>query len=355
MLQQIPVPTTEAGSRTGAGALEHILVLLEAGAVPFCHYENPRFHQNAASRWIAPSLLKALIDIAVADGIALSVLLGKTRPPRDLETLLARVPHVKIVPLELSDAYPGAIVVVSSDERARFSDLKPDRARNLILRLSRADLADASRMFNALEDKYGRLSIHLTDIENIGDTDLAAYAAELDIIAARLKKMYAAGRRIEVNVLTDRMMMTTMRNCDAGQTHVTLAPDGRFFICPAFFHYGEPAIGEFGGTTIAVNPPGTVAFSRAPLCTRCDAWHCKRCVWLNQALTGEYNVPSEQQCAIAHAEREAARRALKSFGDIAPFGRLPRITELNYRDPLDLIDMPAVSFPGQSPDDDPML
>jgi CXXX repeat peptide maturase len=333
---------------------EYVLVVLENGSAPFCHYENAYYRSPAAPRWMGEKLLKAVVARAKKDGIALTFLLGATRPPANLEKIMASVAHVKIVPLTLDAKYPGAVVVASSEESTSFDTLKPDRARNLILRVARNDLKRLAELFGALEDKFGRLSIHLLGLEYFTGGDLKVYAGELEKIAARLKQMYAEGRKIEVNVLTDRMMLTAMRNCEAGEKHVTVAPDGRLYICPAFLCDGEAAIGAFDEKKgFAANPPSTVAFARAPLCTRCDAWHCKRCTWLNRKLTLEYNVPSEQQCLIAHAEREASRLALAAFGRLEPFRRLPHIVEIDYRDPLELIDRPPVTFAASS--EDPML
>lgn len=334
---------------------EHALVLLENGVVPFCHYENPLFHTPAAPLWIDETLLKAVIARARKDGVALTFLLGATRPPAKIEKLINGIAHVKVVPPSLCDDYPDAIVVVSSDDIGAHGGLKQNFSRNVILRVTRSDIPRLAEMFDELEGTFGRLSIHLLGHAYFSAYDLEAYADELNRIAGRLKKLYARNTKIEVNVLTDRMMLKQMRNCDAGEKHVTVAPDGKLYLCPAFLYDGEDAIGTFDEKTgFGVKPPSTVAFARAPLCTRCDAWACKRCVWLNHKLTQEYNVPSEQQCLIAHTEREASRLLLRELRAIDPFRRLPPIGELNYRDPLELIDMPTVEF-AVPPADDPML
>ena len=51
----------------------------------------------------------------------------------------------------------------------------------------------------------------------------------------------------------------------------------------------------------------------APLCRICDAYHRKRCVWLNQKLTWDTNTPSHQQCVLAHLERNASRELQKAL------------------------------------------
>jgi CXXX repeat peptide maturase len=335
--------------------IEHLLVLADRAAVSFCHYDNPPFH-GAPPRWIKPRVLEAVVRYATKHQTALTFVLGRTRPPAEIDRVMNQIPHVKIVPVSLSEDFAGAIVVLSSDEGEAIENLKPNRARNLILRVERRDLPRCAEIVAALSGKYGRLSLHLVGIEYFTGDDLAVYADELEKISGVLKKLFTAGARVEVNVLSDRMMLRGMRNCDAGVKHITVATDGKCYICPAFLADGEAPIGSFDEKQgVVLEPLFGLKLADGPLCSRCDAWHCKRCVWLNRKLTLEINVPSEQQCLIAHAEREASRILLKELKDVEPFRRLPRIVELNYRDPLELIDMPPVEFPVQSSSDDPML
>jgi CXXX repeat peptide maturase len=332
---------------------DYALVALEDGAVPFCHYENPRF--GGPSRWMEPALLRALVRDATENGIALTFLLGSRQPPAALKRVISRIPHNLVVPWPLREIYPGAMLVATAEDLDGFASLPSDWSRNLVLRAGRQDLPQLTSLFQSLAGKFGRLSLHLTGIEYFTETDLETYAGELAAISASLKKLYAEGKRLEVNVLTDRMFLKARRHCDAGEKHVTVAPDGRCFICPAFLGENAAPIGRFDSEQgYVTTAPATLAFERAPLCTRCDAWHCKRCVWLSRKLTGEYNVPSQQQCRLAHIEREASRQLLVGLGRIEPFGRLPRIVELNYDDPLELIGRdPPIFAANQS--GDPML
>jgi CXXX repeat peptide maturase len=72
----------------------------------------------------------------------------------------------------------------------------------------------------------------------------------------------------------------------------------------------------------------------APLCRNCDAYHCNRCIWLNQKLTWDNNTPSHQQCVIAHLERNAARDISAKLSETGY--SLPEIKEINYIDPFDV-------------------
>lgn len=55
----------------------------------------------------------------------------------------------------------------------------------------------------------------------------------------------------------------------------------------------------------------------APLCRQCDAYQCKRCIWLNRKMTYEVNIPSHEQCVMGHLERNASRNLLQIFANMA--------------------------------------
>jgi CXXX repeat peptide maturase len=313
----------------------HLIVLADRSAVAFCHDDNPYTEPS----WMDARLLRALIAKAEARAMALTFVLGATKPPPEIQRLIDSTEHAEIAPAAHSGR--GAIAVVESGDDSALQNLTPDVSRNLILRLARRDLSRFADIGKALTGRYGRLSIHLNGIEYYTSANLALYAAQLGGFAEELRLRIGEGYRLEVNVLTDRMMLKDMRNCDAGVSHVTVTPDGGCYICPAFYYDGEDPIGRFDAKKgFTIGKHDNLERARGPLCRRCDAFHCKRCVWLNRKTTGEDNVPSAQQCAIAHIERDASRRLLQNLGTQEPFWRLPRIAELAYRDPLELITGP---------------
>jgi CXXX repeat peptide maturase len=342
-----------------AAATKHALVILENGSVPFCYYENPYFHSSAESQWMPVRLLEGIVRRARKEQISVTFLLGKTRPPAKHERLIDSIDHAKIVSLSLEKLYPDGVLVLDADEGSLFEELSNSLDRNVILRLGKQSLKRCSALFESLTGKFKRLSIHLVGVEYFTQADFAVYADELSKIAKLLSRLYRDGQAVEVNVLTDRIMLNSMRNCDAGVKHFTVAPNGKCYICPAFYYDDESSfIGAFDGKNgFTVTRVAGADFPSAPLCTRCDAFHCKRCVFLNKKMTLELNVPSEQQCTVAHIEREASRNLLNDLGPVEPFRRLPRIAELTYSDPLELIDSPPrdVQARAVDPTTDPML
>lgn len=74
----------------------------------------------------------------------------------------------------------------------------------------------------------------------------------------------------------------------------------------------------------------------APICRNCDAFQCKRCVWLNRKTTYEINTPSHEQCVVAHLERNASRVLLNNIRKYGEYLPHIEIKEIKYLDPFDI-------------------
>ena len=143
-----------------------------------------------------------------------------------------------------------------------------------------------------------------------------------------------------------RMMLDGMNNCNAGSESITLAPDGKFYVCPAFYLADEDEDYGLGKSKCAVGSlvdgldiknPQLYKLSHAPLCRNCDAYQCKRCVWLNRKTTYEVNVPSHEQCVVAHLERNASRALLMDIRKHGTFlSEKEDKKEISYLDPFDV-------------------
>ena len=154
----------------------------------------------------------------------------------------------------------------------------------------------------------------------------------LDQWAEVLKSEYLKGKTPQLNLLTDRMMLTKPNHCNAGVENVTLAPNGKYYLCPAFYYSNlkeniDPR---------AIPNQQLLRLDHAPLCRHCDAYHCRRCVWLSRKTTLEVNTPSHEQCVVAHTERNAARRLLEAIRKEAEFMPKVEIKEINYLDPFEV-------------------
>ena len=150
--------------------------------------------------------------------------------------------------------------------------------------------------------------------------------------------LYGVGKAPKINLLTDRMILEQMNNCGAGDTNITLAPNGKFYICPAFYYEDEnDSVGDLEqGLNIKNKQLYKLEYS--PICRHCDAYQCKRCIWINKKTTLEVNTPPHEQCVVAHMERNMSRELLLRSESFKVIGNLSEIKEINYYDPFELKD-----------------
>jgi CXXX repeat peptide maturase len=331
-----------------AGALpatvKHLIVPLDVSATSLCHYENLA-RSTSAIEPIAADVLERVVKFAEECEVSVQFLYGNVRPSDGHASLISRIPHVKIVPLKLQEAYGDSVLVVNPDEIGSIDGLALDNSRNVVLRLAREQIGDLSRLVSALFGRFKRLNVCLLDIGRYDDGDIARYARQLESVAGALEDEYRAGRSPEISVVTDRLLLSSMHNCGAGIENLTVGLDGRIYLCPGFYYDSDVADACVGDLEdgVEIKNAHLLRLDRAPICSMCDAYHCRRCVYLNKVTTLEINTPSRQQCVLAHAERNISRKLLERLRDIPTFRDLPAIPELEHDDPFVL----AVKKPGK--------
>lgn len=175
-----------------------------------------------------------------------------------------------------------------------------------------------------------------TDVDSFTDDKIEEYKSILNDIAEHLRNIINKGNNVNTNILTDRIVLDNMNNCGAGESSITLAPDGNFYPCPAFYYEKDEysILGNLDGGLKVVNHR-LFTINGSPLCKKCDAYHCKRCVWLNKKLTYELNTPSHQQCVMSHIERNASKKMLDYFHQ-SDLLKNRTIESIDYLDPFDV-------------------
>ena len=267
------------------------------------------------------------MDYWVSSG-TLPTVTAKKLPPGftlDAKANCIRVDHSKIKPTK-----DGADVWVSNNIKGIKADVP------VVWRTDKQSLFNSEAdIINALEN-VPRLNVVLTDVETFTDEDFRKYKSLLNVLAEHIENLYAEGKSPQLNLLTDRMMLSNMNNCGAGDTTITLAPNGKFYVCPAFYYESEAdCIGDLEHGPDIKNRR-LYKLEYAPICRHCDAYQCKRCIWLNCKTTLEVNTPSREQCIIAHLERNASRDLLNSIRKHGKF--MPEQEEIKEIDCLDPFD-----------------
>jgi len=314
--------------------LKYLLVVLARDATSFCHYEAGGRRRGGADL-IPLDRLEAAVLFALKNNLKVNFLYPGRRLGRAYDKLVESVDHVKIAPFAARSSHPGAILVVESSAVPGAADLAGLRGENFILRLRRADLPLLAAALKRLLPRAKRVNVVLADVAGCGEAEYAEYRRQLEKIMPEVLKLSARPDPPELNVLTDRPALGRMNNCEAGLAHLTVGPNGRLYLCPAFF-YADPrqSLGEIGGE-IAIGNRRLLELKYAPICRICDAYQCRRCVFLNRALTLELNTPSAEQCRLAHVEREASRLYLGRLRESGAGEGLADIPEIAYQDPFD--------------------
>lgn len=328
--------------------LQYLIILLDDTSTSFCHYEN----NNIKSKLISLEDLKAGIFYAMKENLMIQFVYPDFELPQEYKDVTKTIDHSIIISslCEDSELKENADVVVINDWTAiELMEFNADIS--YVVRTTKSDLFDRYHFLMPVIGKVSRLNIVITDVESFKDDDFKIYKNVLSSLAEGIEKQYIEGKSPQLNLLTDRMMLDKMNNCNAGWENITLAPDGKFYVCPAFYHAqqadgSETSISEVCEKGFSVGDlksgldiknPQLYRLDHAKLCRNCDAYQCKRCIWLNRKTTCEVNTPSHEQCVVAHLERNASRVLLNNIRKHGSF--LPEkeeIKEIDYLDPFDI-------------------
>ena len=151
--------------------------------------------------------------------------------------------------------------------------------------------------------KTMRIELIITDVCEASEADIIDYRDKLLEIAKWLFAEWEKGNYLQVNVITDNLFLDKKSPCKCGDTKLTMAPDGNFYICPLAYQLGEESIGSLD-TNCSTN---STFNKHIFLCEKCNAFGCENCRVLNKMKTGEYCVPFELECIKSNLEAEVSQ------------------------------------------------
>ena len=313
--------------------LQYLIILLDDASTSYCHY-NPG---QSRHQLIDLADLKAGIRFAMKENLMIQYVYPACDLPQEYKETIETLDHSKIMPSN-SPMVEEADVVVFNNWKDAFG-FSFDESATYVLRICKEDLFAKKDVIKTFIGKVARLNIVITDVQTFAENDFSKYKNVLDSFGEETEKLYKAGMSPQLNVITDRIALTQMNNCNAGSNNITLAPDGRFYICPAFYYSVEDketfCVGDLQ-SGLAIKAARLYKLEYAPLCRICDAYQCKRCVWINRKTTYDITTPSHEQCVLAHLERNTSRRVLESVRKDKEFYPEQDIKEIDYLDPFDV-------------------
>ena len=316
--------------------IEYLIIQLDDTSTSYCHYENPKRKENL----IELDTLKSGILFAMKENLMIQFVYPDYELPQDYKEAIESIDHSKIISSLCEDEtlQDEADVIVFHDWTG-LSYGKFNENKSYVLRTTKADLFDRYLFLKNVLSKVAKLNVVITDVETFNNDDFSKYKQILIVLSEQIEKMYVDGKSPQLNLLTDRMMLKEMNNCGAGYSNITLAPNGRFYVCPAFYNEDEEdCIGDLR-IGLDIKNKQLYRLDHAPICRHCDAYQCKRCIWLNRKTTLEVNTPSHEQCVVAHLERNTSRNLLNNIRKHGTFlQEQEMIKEIYYLDPFDQRD-----------------
>lgn len=326
--------------------LQYLIILLDDTSTSYCHYESKKTERNL----ISLNDLKAGIFFAMKENLMIQFVYPDYELPEEYKDIINTIDHSDIISNLCEDSalidYADVIVI---HDFAEINKKLFEEGKTYVLRTSKDNLFDRYEFLKPILGKVKRLNIVITDVDDFIEEDFDKYKRVLSALSEEIEKLYVKGKSPQLNLLTDRMILEKMNNCNAGWENITLASDGKFYVCPAYYHSQiidgtEISISEVSekgysiGNLISglnIKNPQLYRLDHAPICRKCDAYQCRRCVWLNRKTTCEVNTPSHEQCVVAHLERNASRELLNNIRSHGCF--LPdktEIKEIAYLDPF---------------------
>ena len=355
--------------------LQYLVILLDDTSVAYCHADNPLKERNLMSI----ETLKKGILFGMKQNLMIQYVFPDygtrdcgTRDyelPKEYAEVIESIDNVKIYPAGckpvtgINDGGEADVAVAnvaffvpkkeestSTISETEMATMEMATMKNLVFRLTFSEMLKQKDEIAKLFASGVRINLCITDVEQFTDGQIETYKQLLEEWNGVLLGLYKQGLSPQFNLLTDRMMLKEMHNCEAGVSNITLAPNGKFYLCPAFYYdermkvfnqlnHHQPSSDNSVGDLergLDIPNPQLLRLDHAPLCRNCDAYQCRRCLWLNRKLTWDINTPSHQQCVMAHIERNASRSLLNDIRKVGEFMPEIDIKEINYLDPFEV-------------------
>ncbi|MBO7567454.1 MAG: CXXX repeat peptide maturase [Bacteroidales bacterium] len=302
--------------------IKYLMILLSNKSVSYCQY-NAKLDSNAI---ISAQTLRKGVLYAMKNNLSVNFVYPQEALPKEIEKIIESFNNKRIKPFPCVEK---ADIVVTNGIKEFEKSSNVFRA-NTICRLSKREMFDSQNLLCECINRIDRTNLVITDIETFTDNDFDMYK---NILAFFSEKVDIEKHKI--NILSDRLQIVEMNNCNAGVNNITLAPDGNFYICPGFYYSNERLnVGNID-SGLNIKNQHLYKIEYAPICRHCDAYHCKRCIWLNKKITLEVNTPSHEQCVVSHLERNTTRNWLLKHSEKQKDYKDINIKALSYLDPFD--------------------
>jgi len=316
--------------------IQSVIIVTGGDAPSFCCYET-----SGKPAVMPAEILAKSIEFCKTHQLSATVVYSSEFVEQHSH-LLADFPHIKIVSADAMSkcdfSNESDFVVMEDTVPSAFEIFNEKFRYNIILRLRLAEAKHLPIMAYRHHRLFKRLSVVFKDVQDATEDALNRFRIDIQPLKEVMLELFRSENLFEWNMVTDRMVLSGVNSCSAGITHITIAPDGRFYICPAFYYHNEYGLAGDLDTGVHIANGQLLRLEYAPLCKLCDCFQCKRCVYLNKKTTHEWNTPSHQQCVLSHHERNLSGMLLQKLQSRGCLTHIKEIPPLYHLDPADIFN-----------------
>lgn len=271
---------------------KHLYFILADDAVEQCNYSNKNndVFMNA-------EILNKGLDFATRNFYRPVLLHSNKKYTVDYNKITKYKEKIDIYPIEKESEIDNRVSYpVYNSENIDIISNKT----TCVLNVEENQLNTLDEMVDTLLKRFQRININLKISNN--KLDLELYKKKLEIISNVLFKYYEDGILKEINKITDILMLDEMENCNFGIDNYALAPNGKVYICPAFYYDNADNYICSIGEEIKIDNKELLTIGKSKFCSECNIYSCNRCVFDNKKRTREYSVPGSVQCTLSSVE-----------------------------------------------------
>jgi len=188
----------------------------------------------------------------------------------------------------------------------------------------------SSKLFSITD----RINVNIPNLNN--NFDEIVYREQLILIKDLLIKNFEiTGKIKEINLITDLCYLTDHNSCKAGERSFAYAPDGKLYICAAYYGTKKDPISDLFISDLSehsayIKNKHLYTIKYNALCSSCDSYQCINCIYINENFTNEVNVSPSFQCRKSYIERQISDLYLKE----TRYNYKNTIKSVEYLDPI---------------------
>lgn len=276
---------------------KYMQILVDNNTKEFCDYKRKNLRIDDDEK-MTQDMFNKSIRYAIDNSMKI-VIVGNSEHLDKSAIVDDEIPIIEIVDRESSKSMTDKIIIYHND----FDINTIIKSNNCIYVVDREYIKIMGVKVEELLKYTRRINLILRDKEQWTELDLNNYKIQLEYLSKLIKELRISGKKSEINVITDDIILDKPCNCDSGINTFMVSPSGKFYICPGFYYDDENSNIGCLDTGISNKFSSILQKESSPLCEKCHINHCKRCVFKNKKVTSEYNIPSEEQCLVSKVEK----------------------------------------------------